>query len=227
MYGMSHRIVSLTEAVQILGLQVLRALVLTIQVFDFYQKPSLKSELQKVWRHSADVAHLARKICDERKWSSEISEGAFLAALLHDIGRIILSATPPETRTQLFPEYQLHKEGMQCPASQAIEAEAGGYLLALWGVPDPIITAVRTYHTLSDGMGESSGVALAIAHQFLDGVDEEDVESLILHADGLAILVLAGKLRCHRGNIFSTETDVVTASILPVVADGIQFSQNI
>lgn len=169
MFGTSRRVRGLLEALQILGLHVLRALVLTIQVFDFYQNPNLKAELHKVWSHSASVARRARAFCEERKWPQDLCDEAFLAGLLHDLGRIVLVATPEPERMQLFPEYrESHtREKMHCPLAEAMEAEAGAYLMSLWGLPEPIITAVRSYRTttLTGAEVHPTVRALAVAHE--------------------------------------------------------------
>lgn len=209
MFGAGRKIVSLTEALQIIGLHVLRALVLTIQVFDFYKNPRLKDELHKVWMHSINVAEQARQVCLARKWPAEISEEAFLAALLHDIGKIILAATPDAIRARFLPEYNMFPEGAPCPVSHAIEAEAGAYLLALWGIPDSIVTAVRTYGSHAVAADKpSAAAALAIAHELeascqipLAKPPGQPCKSILI-ISGDAALTAALVARCNQTNRF-------------------------
>ncbi len=209
MFGVGRRVVSLVEALQIMGLHVLRALVLTIQVFDFYQKPELKAELKKVWTHSVNVANQARRVCQARNWPEEICEEAFLSALLHDIGRIILAATPEPVRARFFPEYQFVTGESGCALSRAIEAEAGGYLLGLWGIPDGIVTAVRTYSSYA-GLADtpSAAHALAIAHELevssvvpaVKAPDRHCNSILIMSNDAVLTQILVA--RCQLTNRF-------------------------
>jgi HD-like signal output (HDOD) protein len=170
-FGAGRKIVSLTEAVQMIGLQVLRALVLTIHVFDFYENPRMKSGLKQLWNHSANVAKAAREICHERDWNGAIAEEAFLCGLLHEVGRLILAATPETVRKSLFPQYEFFREGEKDSlVSRAIEAEAGTYLLSLWGLPESVVNTVHEYtagtaspvSSIEDG---SAAVALALAHE--------------------------------------------------------------
>jgi HD-like signal output (HDOD) protein len=171
MFGRCQQVCRLEEALQIIGVHVLRALVLTIQVFDFYRNPALKGELREVSSHSARVARLAGDFCTEKKWSSETREEAFLAGLLHDVGRIILLAAPEAERAAVFPDYRtVHAlEEMPCPLAEAIEAEAGAYLLSLWGIPESIVEAVRSYRTSSlTGGPISPAVRALIAAHDLD-----------------------------------------------------------
>jgi hypothetical protein len=171
MFGIGRQVVSLTEAVQIIGLQVLRALVLTIHVFDFYQNPRMKAELKQLWNHSATVAKNARELCAERCWPGTVAEEAFLCGLLHEVGRLILAATPEVVRKSLFPQYNFFREGgKHCAVSRLIEAEAGTYLLSLWGLPEGV---VKTVHDFTAGTASpvnsteeaSAAVALALAHE--------------------------------------------------------------
>lgn len=171
MFGAGRKIVSLTDAVQMIGLQVLRALVLTIHVFDFYQNPRMKNELKQLWNHSASVAKNARDICEEQGWKASIAEEAFLCGLLHEVGRLILAATPEAIRKNHFPQYLFFREGEKdCPVSRLIEAEAGTYLLSLWGLPESVIQTVhdytaRTTQPIETAEAGSAAAALALAHE--------------------------------------------------------------
>ena len=172
LFGVARKVDSIEESIQRIGLNVLKALVLSIHFFSFYQKPGLKFELQKIWEHSSHVAQRARQIAQERSWPVEVCEESFFAGLLHDLGRVVLSACPDEERQALFPEYNpSHDDFSPCFAlSHTIDAEAGAYLLALWGIPEPVINAVRTFR-FSDVISSdkpSAAAALAVAHE-LDG----------------------------------------------------------
>lgn len=171
MFGAGRKIISLSEALQIIGLQVLRALVLTIHVFDYYQNPRMKTELKQLWNHSASVAKNAREICQQREWKAAVAEEAFLCGLLHEVGRLILAATPETVRKSLFPQYEFFREpGKDSLVSRLIEAEASTYLLSLWGLPESIVKTVHEYTVgtaspVSSMEEGSAAVALALAHE--------------------------------------------------------------
>lgn len=170
MFGVSHQIISLEESIQRMGLGPLKALILATQVFDlFFQKPGFKSKLQEIWTHSSNVAHRAREIAEERNWSSEECEECFFAGLLHDVGRVVLVACPEVERKALFPDYDVGHDdhSAQFALSHSIDAEAGAYLLSLWGIPDPIVDAVRTFRFsgVINTDEPSAAPALALAHE--------------------------------------------------------------
>lgn len=215
-FGIGRKIVSLTEAVQMIGLQVLRALVLTIHVFDYYQNPRMKTELKQLWNHSAAVAKNAREVCTAREWKAAVAEEAFLCGLLHEVGRLILAATPETVRKSLFPQYQFFREaGKDCLVSRLIEAEAGSYLLSLWGLPESVVKTVHEYtagtaspvSSMEDG---SAAVALALAHEMEKTESAEaqapqsksqDVKSILLISKN-PILTVAIGAECRRTDKF-------------------------
>jgi HD-like signal output (HDOD) protein/CheY-like chemotaxis protein len=168
MFGSGRAVVCLTEALQLLGLQVLKALILTIQVFDFYQNPKLKEQLEQIWTHSSKVARRARHFAAESGWAAEICNEAFFAGLLHDIGRVVLIASPEQERHALFPEYDSAHDDFSAhfALSHAVEAEAGAYLLSIWGIPETIVTAVRTFRCVpGEPSAASAAAAVGIAHE--------------------------------------------------------------
>jgi len=169
LFGAARRIDSIEESIQRIGLNVLKALVLSIHFFNFYQKPGLKFQLQKIWDHSSAVAHRARQIAHERSWPAEVCEESFFAGLLHDLGRVVLSTCPDEDRWALFPEYDpCHDDVSACFAlSHTIDSEAGAYLLALWGIPDRVVNAVRTFRFSGVISPDEpcAAAALALAHE--------------------------------------------------------------
>src|SRR5262249_9142425 len=141
-FGTARRIVSAAEAVQILGVEVLRALTLGIQTFDFFTKsPFARKTFHDLWNHSLRTAMNARKIARLENASSEMSQECFLAGLLHDIGKLILAANA-ET------EYRMVVDLVQrtkLPADQAemgifgsTHAQIGAYMLVLWGLPESV-----------------------------------------------------------------------------------------
>jgi HD-like signal output (HDOD) protein/CheY-like chemotaxis protein len=212
MFGAGRSISSIFEAVQLIGLQVLRALVLTIHVFDFYQNARLKNEVKLLWAHSAEVARHARKICSDRRWPSEIVEQAFLSGLLHDVGRLILAATPEATRNSLFPLYKFYREGeAECAVSRVIEAEAAAYLLSLWGLPEVVISTVRDYaagtrRPLESVEVPSPAVALALAHEIdspekAEKAERSTIRSILLISKN-SVLATAIGIQCRRTDQF-------------------------
>ena len=79
------------DAVLCLGTDMIAAIVLSQSLFRHYQalkRPEM--DLRRVWTHSWETARLAQHICREKRLGAKAGEEAFLAGLMHEIGRFIL-----------------------------------------------------------------------------------------------------------------------------------------
>ncbi|HTG44353.1 MAG TPA: HDOD domain-containing protein, partial [Verrucomicrobiae bacterium] len=159
-------IVTPAEAVQIVGLEVLRALMLGVQAFNFYDDNAFaKATFKDLWGHSLKTAVGARKLAASEQLPAEASEECFLAGLLHDIGKLVLAANAEsEYRLvlDLAHKARLPLEQAEMGIFASTHAQIGAYLLALWGVPDSVIRAVEMHHALNAASIESFGPVLAV-----------------------------------------------------------------
>lgn len=90
-YGISREINTVTEAVVILGFNALRSLVISISIVELFGDGKNKSALdhRSFWRHSIGCAVAAQELC--RQQGRGRPEEAFVAGLLHDIGKVIFN----------------------------------------------------------------------------------------------------------------------------------------
>ena len=152
-FGGSRKIGSVTEAVQIIGLELVRALMLGFQVFKFYElKDPAGISLGNLWKHCLRTAITARRLCELEGLPSKMCGDAFTVGLLHDIGKLILASNAPdEFRTawdkaaqENIPLYEA-----ELAIFGATHAQIGAYLLRLWGLPESIVTPVQMHHSLT------------------------------------------------------------------------------
>jgi putative nucleotidyltransferase with HDIG domain len=127
-------VTSVQAAINTLGTATLRNLVLSVEVFRSFESRVDKSfSLEAMHRHSLCSAAIAnRLLSDARK-----REDAFAAALLHDIGLLVLASAKPDARDLVAQTPGVHHE------------EIGAYLLGLWGLPYCVVEAVANHHTPS------------------------------------------------------------------------------
>ena len=88
-YGLSHKISSLSQAITILGLNALRNIIVTAEVFDsFPVDKNVVFDRYLFWKHSIATACAARTIAELSKYDKY--EEVFIGGLLHDIGKLVL-----------------------------------------------------------------------------------------------------------------------------------------
>ena len=95
MYSCSRRVKTLTEAIVMLGFNSIRSLVVTSAARNLYNTNSSRTGLKErlLWEHSIGAAFACRILAAE--YAPNLTEEAFLAGLLHDIGKLVLNQKAP------------------------------------------------------------------------------------------------------------------------------------
>lgn len=140
------------QAVVFLGTNVIRAVILYLQVFSFDTKnPKQFKFINQLESHCLHVSELARKISTIYHSNTELQDDTFTTALLHDIGKLIII-----TKTNKLEEIIEYSEKNHCDLWKAeleilgtSHAEIGAYLLSLWGFPSSVINGVAYHHQAS------------------------------------------------------------------------------
>jgi putative nucleotidyltransferase with HDIG domain len=152
-FGIQRKIVSPEEAIQILGVAFVRDLVLAIQTFTNFQKsPANYAVPSTVWEQSIRTSCAARKLGRALGFSDTVCEQAFLAGLLHDVGKLILITKAHEDYKSLLDyasRFQLSASEAERRLFGVTHAQLGAYLLALWGLPDEVVRIVEHHHSPS------------------------------------------------------------------------------
>lgn len=145
-FRVPRTVTSISGYLGYLGIDVVKTLVLSVELATTFDATSAGIPIESVERHSLAVGNLARRMVTRR----ERAEDAFVAGLLHDVGRLVLAARKPREYRHAVRE--AGDKGMRlCEAERAMfgatHAEIGGYLLGIWGLPLPIVDAVLCHHT--------------------------------------------------------------------------------
>ena len=147
-FSLAREITSAFTAVTLLGFDTVGALCLGSRVFSSVDARTLRrTKLAALFPHSVRTANLARAITLEVGGDEEEGGKAFAAGVLHDIGKLVL-ATNFTREYEEIAEYTAAEERRQEELRRlgASHDRVGGYLLALWGVPMPIVEAVAFHH---------------------------------------------------------------------------------
>jgi HD-like signal output (HDOD) protein/ActR/RegA family two-component response regulator len=196
-FAPATRITSVQQAVQHLGTNMLVSLILTLECFGNFEDTLADCDLvpASLERKSYLAATIARDLTRERN----AREDAFVAALLHDCGLLLIAARRP---AMLENAVRLSRDE-SCTLIQAerqlwgtTHAEVGAYLLGLWGLPYPVVEAVALSQSPDRHAGPTLdvGAAVYMAAAFADAAMIGDVASVMLDEALLARTGLAGSL---------------------------------
>ena len=196
-FGPAQTVTSLHAAVSHLGMSTIRNLVLVADAFRIFtpDRRIPSSAVDVLWDHAQRAALIAGHLPVDRT----MRDLTVIAALLHDIGKLVLASKMP---AQFCAALALARE-KNCAAFEAEQqligvshAEIGAYLLGLWGIPCQIVDAVLNHHcpVRVAGAGfetlEAVFVANLLAHEAVpeDGVPYELRESDRICLEKLGLL---------------------------------------
>ncbi|MBN1517194.1 HDOD domain-containing protein [Candidatus Sumerlaeota bacterium] len=149
-FGLPRHVASPTQAITLLGIDVVKSLVFAIQVFSQFDAKLLHElHFEKVWSHSVNVGNLARMLAMEAHADSVCADQAYLAGIIHDVGKLILAINLRDQYAGAIhnaveknvPLFMVERDALG-----TTHAEVGAYLLGLWGMPDAIVEAVAYHH---------------------------------------------------------------------------------
>ena len=177
LYAPVRRVANIPHAIAYIGFEATRKVVLAGAL-----RPAFASRRQhQVWNHSLEVAQAAERLAHTSRFSLDPAE-AFLAGLLHDIGRLAFSIMPAaflERFDRLTSRGCLPREVEMCLAGLC-HAEAGAATLRQWKFPDHLIDAARWHHC-PERCSAPLGSLIYLA-EFLTGSEEDLPSSLRLKA---------------------------------------------
>ncbi len=166
-YAFSTKVTSPTDAVNLLGMETLKSLVLYSHVLNNFQHtPASKAEFDKIWLHSISVAQTAQNLTMQQTQERPLAEEAFTAGVLHDIGKLVLMSVKPEEYKEAIrfaAESKTKPHLCERVKLGTTHAETGAYLLSLWGIPRSILEAVAWHHIPSES-AEKKFTALTAVH---------------------------------------------------------------
>jgi putative nucleotidyltransferase with HDIG domain len=165
--GKSHgRVESIVKAVEVLSPESVQALASRARTFDFFERSSVWDAAPERFRlHGVATQRAADRLAQEAGY--EHRDRLMVTALLHDIGKLVLTHAYPGYPEQVHgdaqtPEERIHRERRELGVDHAL---VGGVLARRWGLPSAIASAIERHHA-EDADGEAAFVRLAdmLAH---------------------------------------------------------------
>ena len=166
-FGMRRQIRSSLEALNWLGVDLTRKLVLSSELATTFAPYCSRQFIEEVQTHAHLTARIAARLV---QITPEAARTVSTAALLHEVGRLVIAAGAPDDVARLRSlEARLDST---CAAEQAVlgfnHTQVGAYLLNLWGLPLDIVEAVANHHAPGhprDGRGLTAAGAVYVASE--------------------------------------------------------------
>ena len=173
---------------------------LSIGIFSQFDEKNLKDKefsIEKLWKHSLDVAELSKRIAIAERAGKKMVDNCFFAGLVHEIGILILENNFSE-------EYQKVRELSNTQNISLNQAEqkifgathgaVGAYLLGLWSMSDEVVEAVAFHEqpVLSGCTNFSPLIAVHVADMleqrgFIDAVKASESEGVLAFLETIGL----------------------------------------
>jgi putative nucleotidyltransferase with HDIG domain len=212
-YGHSRRIATVVDAIGVLGFNTIRSIVLAAHMHNLLQKEVQGYQLAAgdIWRHSLACAMAARSVSGRVGY--RMGDQAFVAGLLHDIGKVILGVYVAGAYDEIIGRVRQEQQPFSVVEKEVLgftHADVGARAAYKWNLPPDHVEAIACHHTplvavenpclaaivhIADAVCLSLGIGLGSDGLFypfesqalaLVGLDETDLEAI---ASELADLV--------------------------------------
>lgn len=201
-YGLPRAVTSIGGAVAYLGVEVIKAIVLSVEVSRMF--PLTQSlpdfSVDALQQQGLRVTQLAKRILGHEPGGDVL----IVAGLLQDTGQLVLASRAAQrfgialstaaTRKQPLCEVELDMFG-------ASHAEIGGYLLGLWGLPPRVVGAVanhlepqRANSRIFDAAAALYVANLLVANPDVPALDEVPPKTIALDLNFLRMVGVAHQL---------------------------------
>lgn len=146
-YGVPGRVVSIRQAIGMLGLRSVSTVLTIAAVSQSIPRPSCPGfDMERYWRHSVAVALCARDIARTLRLDADV---AFTAGLLHDLGRLALASQAPASLAEAF----RRRDELDCTMLEAERATLatdhaalGAQLAVHWRFGPTVVDVIRLHH---------------------------------------------------------------------------------
>ncbi len=206
LYGFAGKISTISHAIVCLGLETVKSIALTSSTHDMLSNeiPAYGLEKGMLWQHSMASGTCAKIIAQRIGYKD--CEEAYIAGLLMDIGKIILSSFAEEQFNQVIEKSNKNNIPFNQVEQEVLgfgHPQVGGRIIKKWNLPTGLVEAVQYHHQpdkadanktltyivhladaiscmLGVGLG-SDGLMYVFEENTLDvlGISNEDVESIM------------------------------------------------
>jgi HD-like signal output (HDOD) protein len=151
-YGFPREIVTVTEAVVVLGFLTVRNLILTSTLYNIFVNETDEREFdrRKFWKHSVATAICARLIVSATAPGQKEEEEAFTLGILHDVGKVFLDTSYHEQFLNVLKEHRKNRKEPFYETERRMlgidHGEIGSLIIDKWNLPENFIEPIKYHH---------------------------------------------------------------------------------
>lgn len=167
LYGRSRSINAIPEAVVLIGLESLKKIVYAVSAEGLIRKKLQNynyHEQQGFWLHALGAGYTSRVLAEASPACQMRGDEAFVAGLLHDVGKLVL-----DEFLETGPGYHVSRE-QEIEVVGLDHAELAEYIFKQWNLPESVSTAVRYHHNYRTDGNIHLGAAILSLAQGICGV---------------------------------------------------------
>jgi len=152
-YGLPKRVSTVTQATVILGFNTVKNLALSASVFDAFGNNGRavgKWDRSKFWQHSIACGVATKLLAREIRYSNP--EEAFVAGLLHDIGKVVVDQYLPDKFEEIIQIVESDGVSMYQAERTVLgvtHSDIGRWLADNWNLPTQLDEAIGFHHVPS------------------------------------------------------------------------------
>lgn len=156
LFPLRVRVNTVAHALNMLGIPKTKAILLTYFLKHIHDKAPKKYIGSYLWEHSVNAAFIARELAVHLD-SKDIADEAYMAGLLHDIGKLVIYFHDSDGYEELMMEADRERKAflpMEMELYNFSHVDAGYYLMDKWGFSDILKDSVMYHHDINPGNKE-------------------------------------------------------------------------
>ncbi len=167
-FGFSRKISNLSEAVNLMGIDTIKAIALATPIFnqetfEKFQRDNI--DITKLWLHASVCAFLARHMWNRVGIRDFDSGTVFASALFHDIGKYFLLLMYPEEYARILVDSELEGKNTMFYEDEKLginHSLLASIIFDKWNFPHSLFTPIKFHHNLDNIPNVYQKVAIVI-----------------------------------------------------------------
>jgi putative nucleotidyltransferase with HDIG domain len=169
--GARGKVTTVDRAAALLGFKAVRSIALAVKVFECFDGATEPGgqrhfDRKEFWKHTLGVACTARRLASDWPQLNIDREEAFVAGLLHDLGKVALDAVFPRAYQRIAAQARAGRCDIVDCERAALHVDhtvAGRYLAKRWGLPRCLEDVIWLHNKPAETLSGSTEFATLVA----------------------------------------------------------------